>query len=157
MLCSKIEDAFATVFRQVVLTRFEQAPHKARHEEGELTAERINDAVDGGQPADARRRGEADRRLRAGGGAYIGHFIHAPFYCYAYAFGELLVLALVQKYQQEGAAFVPRFVDLLERGGSDTPQGLLAPFGVDLSDATFWQKGFDELARLVRQAEELAG
>ena len=90
------------------------------------------------------------------GWSYIPHFIHSRFYCYAYVFGQLLVLALYRLFQEEGPPFIPRFVTLLEGGGSDTPQRLLAPFGVDLSDAAFWQKGMDELARLVRQAESLA-
>ena len=102
MLCSKIEDGFATVFRQVVLTRFEQTLHAARQDKGELTVEQIN-----GLWLEANRPMHGDVvRLTDGYGwwwLYIGHFIHSPFYCYAYAFGELLVLALVQKYRkQEG-------------------------------------------------------
>src|SRR5208282_5902274 len=120
LLCSKIEDGFATVFRQVVLTRFEQSLHKARREEGELTTERINMLwLVANQPM----HGDVVR-LTDGYGwwwSYIGHFIHVPFYCYAYAFGELLVLALVQKHKQEGQAFVPRYLDLLSSGGSYTP------------------------------------
>src|SRR5262249_45681111 len=92
MLCGKIEDAFATVFRQVVLTRFEQLLHKARREQGELTTEQINELW-----LSANRPMHGDVvRLTDGYGwwwAYIGHFIHVPFYCYAYSFGELLVLA----------------------------------------------------------------
>ena len=101
MLCSKIEDGFATVFRQVVLTRFEQTLHKARREQGELTTEQINELW-----LDANRPMHGDVVQLTDGYAwwwlYIGHFIHVPFYCYAYAFGELLVLALVQKYKQDG-------------------------------------------------------
>ena len=102
MLCSKIEDGFATVFRQVVLTRFEQSLHQARREQGELTTEQINELW-----LAANRPMHGDVVQLTDGYAwwwsYIGHFIHVPFYCYAYAFGELLVLALVQKYKQEGA------------------------------------------------------
>jgi oligoendopeptidase F len=87
---------------------------------------------------------------------YIGHFIHVPFYCYAYAFGELLVLALVQKYRQEGAAFVPRYLELLSSGGSDTPDALLAKLGVDVTDAGFWELGLKLLADMVSEAERLA-
>ena len=154
LVCQKVEDAFATVFRQNVLTRFEAGAFQAR-QEARLTPERLGDVwID----ANGRYYGEAVQMTDGyrWGWSYIPHFIHSRFYCYAYVFGQLLVLALFRLFQEEGAPFIPRFITLLERGGSDTPQGLLAPFGVDLSDAAFWQKGFDELARLVRQAESLA-
>src|SRR5262249_55381311 len=120
LLCRKIEDGFATVFRQVVLTRFEQGLHRARRERGELTTEQINALwLDANRPM----HGDAVQLTEGYGWwwLYIGHFIHVPFYCYAYAFGELLVLALVQKYRQEGAAFVPRYLELLSAGGSEAP------------------------------------
>ena len=79
-----------------------------------------------------------------------------PFYCYAYAFGELLVLALVQKYQQEGAAFVPKYLDLLAAGGSEAPDVLLARLGVDVTDPGFWELGLKLLGDMVDEAEELA-
>jgi oligoendopeptidase F len=155
MLCSKIEDAFATVFRQVVLTRFEQALHRARTEQGELATEQIN-----GLWMAANRPMHGDVvRLSEGYDCwwmYIGHFVHVPFYCYAYAFGELLVLALVQKYQQEGAAFVPRYLDLLAAGGSEAPHVLLARLGVDVNDPAFWELGLRLLDDMVTQAERLA-
>ena len=87
---------------------------------------------------------------------YIGHFIHAPFYCYAYAFGELLVLALFQKYKEDGARFVPAYLDLLGAGGSDSPPALLAKLGADINDPQFWDLGLRLLAGMVSEAEELA-
>jgi oligoendopeptidase F len=155
MLCTKVEDSFATVFRQVVLTRFEQALHQARHEQGELTAERVNELW---LAANRPMHGDVVR-LTDGYGwwwLYIGHFIHVPFYCYAYAFGELLVLALVQKYKQEGPAFVPRYLELLAAGGSDAPHVLLGRLGVDVTDPGFWELGLRLLGDMVRQAEEMA-
>jgi oligoendopeptidase F len=155
MLCSKIEDGFATVFRQIVLTRFEQRLHQARAEQGELPTERINEVW-----MEANRPMHGDVVQLTGGYAwwwlYIGHFIHVPFYCYAYAFGELLVLALVQKYKQEGPAFVPRYLDLLASGGSDAPHVLLAKLGVDVNDPGFWELGLKLLGDMVREAEHLA-
>jgi oligoendopeptidase F len=155
MLCSKIEDGFATVFRQVVLTRFEQLLHQARHERGELTTEQIN-----GLWLEANRPMHGDAVRLTEGYAwwwlYIGHFIHVPFYCYAYAFGELLVLALVQKYKQEGPAFVPRYLDLLSAGGSEAPHVLLARMGVDVTDPAFWELGLRLLDDMVGEAERLA-
>lgn len=155
MLCSKIEDGFATVFRQVVLTRFEQSLHKARKEQGELTTEQINELwLSANRPM----HGEVVKLTDNYGWwwLYIGHFIHVPFYCYAYAFGELLVLALVQKYKQEGSAFVPRYLELLSSGGSDAPHVLLAKLGVDVNDPGFWELGLKLLGDMVAEAEGLA-
>jgi oligoendopeptidase F len=155
MLCSKIEDGFATVFRQVVLTRFEQLLHEARHTKGEQTTEQINELW-----LSANRPMHGDVvRLTEGYGwwwMYIGHFIHVPFYCYAYAFGELLVLALVQKYRREGEAFVPRYLGLLSAGGSEAPHVLLARLGVDVTDPGFWELGLTLLGDMVAEAEQLA-
>ena len=155
MLCSKIEDGFATVFRQVVLTRFEQSVHQARHEQGELTTEQINELW---MAANRPMHGDVVRLTDgyAWWWMYIGHFIHVPFYCYAYAFGELLVLALVQKYKQEGAAFVPKYLELLSSGGSDAPDLLLKRVGVDVTDPDFWELGLRLLGDMVAEAEQLA-
>jgi oligoendopeptidase F len=155
LLCSKIEDAFATVFRQVVLTRFEQAVHAARRERGELSVDEINELW---MNANLPMHGEVVRLSDgyAWWWSYIGHFIHSPFYCYAYAFGELLVLALVQKYRQEGEAFVPRYLELLASGGSDAPHVLLARLGVNVNDPGFWELGLRLLGDMVTEAEELA-
>ena len=88
---------------------------------------------------------------------YIPHFVHSPFYCYAYAFGELLVLALLRRYDTEGEAFVPRYLDLLRAGGSDTPPALLRRVGLDIGDPSFWDGGLALLEELVAEAERLAG
>jgi oligoendopeptidase F len=155
MLCNKIEDAFATVFRQVVLTRFEQMLHRARNERGELTTEQINELwLDANRPL----HGEVVKLSDgyAWWWMYIGHFIHVPFYCYAYAFGELLVLALVQKHKLDGAAFVPRYLELLQSGGSEAPHVLLAKLGVDVNDPAFWELGLRLLGDMVGEAESLA-
>ncbi|MBM4069973.1 MAG: M3 family oligoendopeptidase [Planctomycetes bacterium] len=156
LLCGKIEDAFATVFRQVVLTRFEQGLHQARKDKGELSTEQINDIW-----MAANRPMHGDAVLLTDDYAwwwlYIGHFIHVPFYCYAYAFGELLVLALVQKYRQDGPAFVPRYLDLLAAGGSEAPHVLLGKLGMNVNDPTFWELGLKLLGDMVGEAEKLAG
>jgi oligoendopeptidase F len=156
LLCSKIEDSFATVFRQVVLTRFEQSLHQARHAEGELTTERINALW---LQANGPMHGDVIH-LSPGYAwwwLYIGHFIHVPFYCYAYSFGELLVLALVQKYKEEGLAFVPKYMQLLAAGGSLSPPELLARLGVNINDPGFWELGLRLLDGMVAEAEHLAG
>ncbi len=155
LLCGKIEDGFATVFRQVVLTRFELTLHQARRERGELTTEAINALW---LAANRPMFGDSVQLTEGYGWwwLYISHFIHVPFYCYAYAFGELLVLALVQKHRQEGANFVPRYLALLAAGGSDAPHVLLARLGVDVTDPGFWELGLKLLGDMVAEAEQLA-
>lgn len=155
LLCGKLEDAFATVFRQVVMTRFEEALHAARRSEGELPIERVNALwLEANRPM----LGDAVRLSDDYGWwwLYIPHFVHSPFYCYAYAFGELLVLALIRRYDEEGAAFVPRYLELLRAGGSQAPPALLARVGLDIGDPGFWQGGLALLGELVDEAELLA-
>ena len=153
LLCGKIEDSFATVFRQNVLTRFEEKAYAARRER-RLSGEQIGQMW---LEANAPYYGDAVQ-MTAGyewGWSYIPHFMNTPFYCYAYSFGELLVLALVGKYRREGAAFIPKYIALLESGGSLTPREQMKIVDVDITDPDFWQIGFDELARLVEEAEKL--
>jgi oligoendopeptidase F len=155
LLCGKLEDAFATVFRQVAMTRFEQSLHAARRAEGELPLERVNELwMDANRPMFGDSVALSDDY--GWWWLYIPHFVHSPFYCYAYAFGELLVLALLRRYDEEGAAFVPRYLALLEAGGSDTPERLLAAIGLDIADPEFWSGGLDLLEALLEQAEALA-
>ena len=154
LLCSKIEDAFATVFRQNVLTRFEQLAHATRRQQ-KLAPE---DLCQHWWDANKALYGSAVDMLDEyrWGWAYIPHFIHTPFYCYAYVFGELLVLSLYRMYQETGPAFVPKYLQLLESGSSAPPEVLLERVGADIRDAGFWQKGLDVLAEMVTKAEGLA-
>ncbi|GBD38606.1 Oligoendopeptidase F, plasmid [bacterium HR37] len=155
IICSKLEDIFATVFRQVVLTRFEEKLHLARRKEGELTTEQINMLwIEANKPMF----GDSVELTDNYGWwwMYIPHFVHSPFYCYAYAFGELLVLALYNRYLTEGKAFVPRYIELLSSGGSDAPDRLLAKIGIDISNPGFWQSGLDLVRDMVDEAVELS-
>ncbi len=88
---------------------------------------------------------------------YIGHFFFAPFYVYAYSFGELLALSLYQRAKGEGPEFAERYVDVLRRGGSETPFELMGRLGVDLRSREFWMGGFAAIESLVSQFEALAG
>lgn len=155
LLCSKIEDAFATVFRQVVLTRFEQKAHAARQQEGELTTERINELW-----MEANRPMHGDAVKLTDGYAwwwlYIGHFIHVPFYCYAYAFGELLVLALYEQYRRTGSSFVPKYLEMLSAGGSSSPPELVSRLQININDPNFWNQGLTLLGEMVAEAEQLS-
>ena len=83
----------------------------------------------------------------------IPHIFASPFYCYAYSFGNLLVLALYRMYQKEGTPFVPKYLDLLRTGGSESPQTILAKLGIDMASETFWQSGFDTIHGMVDQLE----
>ena len=155
MLTEKIEDTFATVFRQISMNRFEDKMHKARRSEGELTAERFNELW-----LETQRDmfGDSVTITEEYGcwWSYVPHFLQAPGYVYAYSFGELLVLALYKLYQEEGEPFVPKYIDLLAAGDSDYPDRLLAQIGVDINDPGFWQKGIDVIQEWVGQAESLS-
>ena len=153
LVCSKIEDIFATVFRQTVLTRFEQKVYEKR-KKGLLTQDDLDSAW-----LEANRAYYGDAvNLTEGyalGWSYIPHFISSRFYCYAYVFGQLLTMALYRMYKEEGRSFVSKYVDLLSAGSSRTPRELFAPFGVDLEDEGFWSRGFTEIEVLVERAEAL--
>jgi len=154
LMCHKLEDSFATIFRQVVLTRFEQKIHKARRG-SELTTEDFDELW---MEANACLHGDTVeltpeyRRWWT----YIGHFVHTPFYCYAYSFGELLVLALWNQYKQEGLNFVPRYLELLSAGGTDTPERLIKRVGLNLNDLGFWDSGLNILSEILDKAKRTA-
>ncbi len=155
LLVEKIDDTMATVFRQVTMNRFEAAIHRHRRERGELSPDAFADHWMRTQTAmygDSVTLTEGYRWWWS----YIPHFVHTPGYVYAYAFGELLVLALYQKYQSEGAGFAPKYRQLLASGGSDWPHVLVGRLGIDLEDPGFWDRGLDAVEALVAEAEALA-
>ena len=155
MLVGKIDDSIATVFRQVAMNRFENRIHSERRTAGELTADRFGDLWL-----------ETQRAMFQGSvtlgdhykhwWSYIPHFVHTPGYVYAYAFGELLVLALYAKYLEDETGFPGRYVGLLEAGGSDWPHVLVDRLGIDLTDPAFWNSGLSAIDELIREAEALA-
>lgn len=154
MLAHKIEDTFATVFRQISMNRFEHGLHTARRTEGELSSERIS-AIWMQTQRDMFGQSVELTDNYAVWWSYVPHFLQVPGYVYAYAFGELLVLALFARYRREGAAFAPRYLQVLRAGGSDWPEAILAPMGVDLTDPAFWQEGLYEIEMMVNQLEAL--
>ena len=155
LLAGKIEDTFATVFRQTSMNRFENAIHTARRSEGELTSDRFSALWLQTQRAMF---GDSLTLTDNYGiwWSYIPHFLHTPGYVYAYSFGELLVLALYARYRQEGSPFAEKYLSVLEAGGADWPQAILSKVGVDLNDPEFWKLGLREIEMLVEQAEGLA-
>jgi oligoendopeptidase F len=155
MLVEKIEDTFATVFRQISMNRFENLMHNAYREQGELSTATLNELWLQSQ-RDMFGNSITITENYGHWWSYIPHFLHTPGYVYAYAFGELLVLALFELYKQEGDTFAPKYIDILASGGSDYPDRILAKAGIDLNDPTFWQKGIAVIQRLVEQEEALA-
>jgi oligoendopeptidase F len=139
LLALRIEDAVATIMRQVMYTRFEQKAH-ARRAEGVVPAEEYGQlwATELG-----RLYGDAvtTSPLDSWGWITIPHLVQYRFYCYSYAFGMLLVFALYKKWEREGSGFVPGYLELLSAGGSLEPERLLAQVGVDIADPGFWRSG----------------
>jgi len=155
LLAGKVEDMINTVVRQIAFYDFECKLHEARRG-GELTPDDINalwmsvqgeslgpvfDFMDGYECF----------------WAYIPHFVHSPFYVYAYAFGDGLVNALYAAYEESGEAFKDKYFDMLRAGGSKHHSELLAPFGLDASDPAFWQKGLSMIEGMIDELEAMEG
>ena len=151
MLANKVEDMLNTVVRQVAFCEFERQIHDARRD-GELTAERIGDIWMGvqGESLGPAIRFTDDYRVYW---SYIPHFVHSPFYVYAYAFGDCLVNALYKVYQSAESGFQEKYLDMLRAGGGKRHRELLAPFGLDAGDPAFWQGGLDVIAGFIDQLE----
>ncbi len=155
MLVGKIDDTVATVFRQVAMNRFEHAIHTERRERGELGSERFADLWIQTQEEMFEGSVTLGDHYRYWW-SYIPHFIHTPGYVYAYAFGELLVLALYARYLDDPKDFPDRYLALLEAGGSDWPHVLARRTGIDLQDPALWNAGLAAIEDLITEAEELA-
>ena len=153
MLAAKVEDMLNTVVRQIAFYKFERAIHLAR-KEGELTSESISALW---MSVQSESLGPA---IRLGPGyetfwAYIGHFIHSPFYVYAYAFGDCLVNSLYGVYERAHEGFAERYLALLAAGGSKPYGELLKPFGLDATDPGFWKIGLSLIERMITELEGL--
>ena len=155
LLAENIEGSIATVFRQTAMNQFEDAVHTARREEGELSVERIGDLWEASQVellGDAVEITEGYRSWWS----YVPHFIGTPGYVYAYAYGQLLALSVYGRYLAEGEAFVPRYLELLEAGGSRSPEELAGIAGLDLTDPEFWNDGLALVRGQLDEAEKAA-
>lgn len=156
LLMGMIEEVFATVFRQHAMYKFEQDFHMARRDEGELNPERIGELW-------------IDRQKEMFGNSvtltdsyriwwsYIPHFLHTPFYVYAYTFGELLTLSFYDRYKKtdDKAAFAQKYLSMLEAGGAKTPEELVEPFDIDLSRKEFWEGGLSVVGGMIEEAKRL--
>ncbi len=151
LLFRQIDDSYATIMRQSYFALFEQQAHEMIQNNAsvddlaaaylENLKEQFGDAV------------EVSEEFKWEW-VSIPHIYHTPFYVYAYAFGQLLVLALYQQYKAEGDSFKPRYMDILAAGGSKAPAEICAAAGVDIRSEAFWQGGFDVLAKLVEELEK---
>lgn len=154
MLAGKVEDMINTVVRQIAFYEFEVRLHKARKEE-ELSPDQIGEIwmdVQKESLGPAIRLHDEYQYFWT----YIPHFIHSPFYVYAYAFGDCLVNALYAVYQNAEEGFQDKYFDMLKAGGSLRHKELLAPFGLDASDPAFWQKGLSVIESFIDELEELS-
>ena len=154
LLAAKVEDMLNTVIRQTAFYQFEQRVHAARRH-GELLPEQIGDIWRGVQTESL---GPAftftpDYDVFW---AYIPHFIHTPFYVYAYAFGDCLVNALYAEYEAGAQDFQRKYLDMLRAGGTLRHRDLLAPFGLDAARPEFWSRGLDIIAGFIDQLESHA-
>jgi oligoendopeptidase F len=153
MLASKVEDMINTVVRQTAFHTFEEKVHAERRS-GELTPQRLGEIwmeVQGASLGPAIALTDAYRDYWC----YIPHFIHTPFYVYAYAFGDCLVNSLYAVYQQQPAGFEDKYLDMLRAGGTKRHKELLAPFGLDASDPAFWQQGLSVISGMIDELESL--
>jgi len=154
ILAAKVEDMINTVVRQIAFYTFERAVHTER-KNGELTAERIGELW-----LDVQRESLGPAiELKPGYEAfwaYIPHFVHSPFYVYAYAFGDCLVNSLYAVYEHAADGFAERYLAMLSAGGTKHHSELLAPFGLDARDPAFWQGGLGVIERLIVELEGLS-
>ncbi|WP_299967040.1 M3 family oligoendopeptidase [uncultured Roseobacter sp.] len=155
LLAGKVEDMINTVVRQIAFYDFECKLHAARRG-GELTPDDINAlwmSVQGESLGPAFEFMDGYETFWA----YIPHFVHSPFYVYAYAFGDGLVNALYAVYAEGGAGFEDKYFDMLKAGGSKHHKELLAPFGLDASDPAFWDKGLSMISGFIDELEAMEG
>jgi oligoendopeptidase F len=153
LLFRQVDNSYASIMRQTFFALFEKTAHKMTYE-GASVDELSEVYFDNlktqfGENMDI---GEEFRWEWVS----IPHIYHVPFYVYAYAFGQLLVLSLYKQYKEEGESFKPRYINILSTGGSKAPMDILSESGIDIRQASFWQGGFDVVEGLVRQLEELS-
>ena len=155
LLAGALDGAVGAVFRQVAMNRFEHALHTDRREHGELSTDRFAELwleTQGDLLGDSV---ELDDEYGLWW-SYVPHFVDAPGYVYAYAYGHLLALSVYRRYEEQGEDFVASYLELLRAGGDRPPQELGAIVGVDLADPGFWNSGLDLIERQLEAAEQAA-
>ena len=152
ILFKQMDDAFATILRQIYFAMFERDAHEMIQKNAstdELSAAYMENLKE--QFGDSVELSDEFKWEWVS----IPHVYHTPFYVYAYAFGQLLVFSLYQQYRAEGESFKPKYLKILSSGGSEAPEKILADAGIDIRSAQFWQGGFDVLNRMVDELEKL--
>jgi oligoendopeptidase F len=152
ILFKQMDDAFATILRQIYFAMFERDAHEMIQKNAstdELSAAYMENLKE--QFGDSVELSDEFKWEWVS----IPHIYHTPFYVYAYAFGQLLVFSLYQQYKAEGESFKPKYLKILSSGGSEAPEKILAEAGIDIRSAQFWQGGFDVLSRMVDELEKL--
>jgi len=156
LLASKIEDMLNTVVRQIAFYEFEKAVHLAVKEHGELTLQELNAIFRRTQEEALGDYVHLDPVVD-GFWVYISHFIHSPFYVYAYAFGDCLVNSLYMQYQktENKEEFEKKYIEFLRSGGSKSYKDLLKPFGLDPTQKSFWENGLQLISDMIDELEDL--
>lgn len=152
ILFQQMDDAYATIMRQAYFAIFERQAHDMIHKDAR--ADELAEAYLENLKSQFGEAVEIKDEFRWEW-VSIPHIYHTPFYVYAYAFGQLLVLSLYKQYKAEGPSFKPRYLKILTTGGSEAPARILSDAGVDIADANFWQGGFDVLADMLAQLEAI--
>ena len=155
LLAESIENTIATVFRQVAMNRFEDRIHGARRAGGELPTDRFGELWAESQVELLGDSVDVTEGYRSWW-SYVPHFVNAPGYVYAYAYGELLALAVYRRYEEEGPDFVSAYLELLATGGSRPPEDLARIVGLDLTDPAFWDDGLALVEQQLEAAEAAA-
>ena len=152
ILFKQVDDAYGTIIRQSFFALFEREAHKMI-KDGAI----IDDLSEMYMENLKKQFGKAVSISEEFRWEWVSipHFYHTPFYVYAYAFGQLLVLSLYQRYQKEGDSFKPGYIKILEAGGSKAPAAILAEAGIDIASQDFWQGGFDVIDGMVKELEDL--
>jgi oligoendopeptidase F len=149
LYAGKLEDIYATLYRQSIFTSFERRVHSKKDE---LNSDELNTIW-----FEENQKMFGDSLILSDGykywWSYIPHFIHSPFYCYAYSYGQLLVLALYRSYKDsdDKDKFIKKYIKFLSSGGSKSPKDLIGKFGFDIESSDFWQKGIEEIKTILNE------
>jgi oligoendopeptidase F len=152
LIFSQLDNFYATIIRQANFTQFEINAHSMISEGKNM--QEISDKYYGDLKEQLGSSVEIDEIFK-NEWLHVPHFFHTPFYCYAYSFGNLFTLALYEMYKEEGETFVPKFLELLSKGGSQSPEDVAKAVGVDITSEKFWEKGFEVIEELIKKLEKI--